>query len=69
MRNRSHVMTLSQDGTHPYAYARILGIFGLDILHGPTMSNEVRMHLFTLLGHLKCRMYRNCYILRVQSDS
>jgi len=43
MRNRSHVMTLSQDGTHPYAYACVLGIFRLDALHGPTMSNETRM--------------------------
>lgn len=43
MRNRSHVMTLSQDGIHPYAYARVLGIFRLDILHGPTMSDETRM--------------------------
>lgn len=43
MRNRSHVMTLSQDGVHPYAYARVLGIFRLDVLHGPTMSDETRM--------------------------
>ena len=43
MRNQSHVMTLSQDGTHPYAYARVLGIFRLDVLHGPTMSSETRM--------------------------
>jgi len=43
MKNRSHVMTLSHDGVHPYAYARVLGIYGLDVLHGPTMSDEVRM--------------------------
>ena len=43
MRNQSHIMTLSQDGTHPYAYARVLGIFRLDILHGPTMLSETRM--------------------------
>ena len=43
MRKRSHVMTLSCDGTHPYAYARVLGIYGLDVLHGPTMADEVRM--------------------------
>lgn len=45
MRNRSHIMTLSQDGTHPYAYAQVLGIYGLDVLHGPTMSDEVRMNV------------------------
>ena len=43
MKNRSHVMTLSYDGIHPYAYARVLAIYGLDVLHGPTMSDEVRM--------------------------
>ena len=43
MKNRPHIMTLSQDGVHPYAYARVLGIFGLDVLHGPTMSREKRM--------------------------
>ena len=43
MRNRSHIMTLSQDAAHPYAYARVLGIYGLDVLHGPTMSDEIRM--------------------------
>ena len=43
MRNRSHVMTLSQDGIHPYAYAQVLGIFRVDVLHGPTMSGETRM--------------------------
>ena len=43
MKNRSHVMTLSRDGTHPYAYACVLGIFSLDVLHGPTMSDEARM--------------------------
>lgn len=42
-RNRSYVMTLSQDGTHPYAYARVLGIYRLDVLHGPTMLDEVSM--------------------------
>ena len=45
MRNRSHVMTLSQDGVHPYAYALVLGIYGLDVLHGPTMSDEARMDI------------------------
>lgn len=43
MKNRSHIMTLSQDGIHPYAYARVLGIFRLNVLHGPTMSSETRM--------------------------
>lgn len=43
MRNRSHVMTLSQTDDHPYAYARVLGMFRVDVLHGPTMSDEVRM--------------------------
>ena len=43
MKNRSHVMTLSQDGIHPYAYARVLGIFRVNVLHGPTMSTETRM--------------------------
>ncbi|KAF9778070.1 hypothetical protein BJ322DRAFT_1015103, partial [Thelephora terrestris] len=43
MKNRSHVMTLSQDDDHPYAYAQVLGIFKLDVLHGPTTPDEVRM--------------------------
>ena len=43
MRNRSHIMTLSQDDDHPYAYAQVLGIFKVDVLHGPTMLDEVRM--------------------------
>jgi hypothetical protein len=43
MKNRSHVMTLSQDGIHPYAYARVLGIYRLDILHGPTMPDTTKM--------------------------
>ncbi|KAF9784349.1 hypothetical protein BJ322DRAFT_1007005 [Thelephora terrestris] len=43
MKNRSHVMTLSHDETHPYAYARVLGIFRVNVLHGPTMADEVRM--------------------------
>jgi len=43
MKNRSHIMTLSHNGIHPYAYTRVLGIYGLDVLHGPTMSDEVRM--------------------------
>lgn len=43
MKTRSHVMTLSQDGTHPYAYARVLGIYRLEVLHGPTMSDTVSM--------------------------
>ena len=32
MKNRSYVMTLSQDEIHPYAYAQVLGIFRLDVL-------------------------------------
>ena len=43
MRNRSHIMTLSQDDDHPYAYAQVLGIFKVDVLHGLTMLDEVRM--------------------------
>ena len=43
MKNRSHIMTLSQDDEHPYAYAQVLGMFKLDVLHGPTMVDEVRM--------------------------
>ena len=40
MKNRSHVMILSQDGDdHPYAYAQVLGIFRVDVLNGPTMSD------------------------------
>ena len=45
MKNRSHVMTLSQDEIHPYAYAQVLGIFRVDVLHGPTMSDEVSMNV------------------------
>jgi hypothetical protein len=45
MRNRLHIMTLSRDGVHPYAYARVLGIYRLDVLHGPTMPDEVTMHV------------------------
>ena len=43
MKNRSHVITLSRDEDHPYAYVQVLGIFRLDVLHGPTMSGEARM--------------------------
>ena len=43
LKNRSHVMTLTQDEIHPYAYAQVLGMFRLNVLHGPTMSDEVRM--------------------------
>lgn len=44
MKGRSHVMTLSQDNNHhPYAYARVLGMFRANVLHGPTMSEEARM--------------------------
>lgn len=43
MKSRSHIMTLSQDGEHPYAYAQVLGMFKLNVLHGPTMADEVRM--------------------------
>ena len=43
MRGQSNIMTLSQADDHPYAYARVLGMFRVDVLHGPTMSNEVRM--------------------------
>ena len=45
MKNRSHIMTLSQDEIHPYAYAQVLGIFRLNVLHGPTMSDEVSMNV------------------------
>ena len=43
MKNRSYIMTLSQDEHHPYAYAQVLGIFKVDVLHGPTMLEEARM--------------------------
>lgn len=45
MKNWTNIMTLSHDGIHPYAYARVLGIYGLDVLHGPTMSDEARMNV------------------------
>lgn len=45
MKGRSNVMTLSQEGSHPYGYARILGIFRLNVLHGPTMSDEASMNV------------------------
>ena len=45
MKNRSHVMALSQEETHPYTYAKVLGIFRLNVLHGPTMSDEVSMNV------------------------
>jgi hypothetical protein len=41
--NRSYVMTLSQDDNHPYTYAQVLGIFRINVLHGPTMLDEARM--------------------------
>ena len=43
MKNQSHIMTLSQDGEHLYTYAQVLSMFKLDVLHGPTMADEVRM--------------------------
>ena len=43
MKGRSHVMALSTDGVHPYVYARVLGIFRLNVLHGPTMVEETKM--------------------------
>lgn len=43
MKGRPYVMALSQDGVHPYVYARVLGIFRLNVLHGPTMVDEVKM--------------------------
>ena len=43
MKNRPYVMTLSRDGTHPYAYAQVLGIYGINVIHGPTMPDETRM--------------------------
>ena len=43
MKGRSHVMTLSQDRVHPYAYAQVLGIYRLYVLHGPTMVDETQM--------------------------
>jgi len=42
MKGRPHVMALSQDGVHPYAYAQVLGIYRLYILHGPTMVDEAK---------------------------
>ena len=43
MKGRSNIMTLSQADDHPYAYAQVLGMFRVDVLHGPTMSEEARM--------------------------
>ena len=43
MKGRSHVMALSRDGIHPYVYARVLGIFRVNVLHGPTMVDEEAM--------------------------
>lgn len=43
MKGRSNIMTLSQADNHPYAYAQVLGMFRVDVLHGPTMSEEARM--------------------------
>jgi hypothetical protein len=43
MKNRAHIMVLSGDDVHPYAYARVLSIFRLDVLHGPTMSKATTM--------------------------
>jgi hypothetical protein len=43
MKGRSHVMALSSDGVHPYVYAQVLGIFRLNVLHGPTMVDEAKM--------------------------
>ena len=43
MKNQSHIMTLLYDRIHPYIYTQVLAIYGLDVLHRPTMSDEVRM--------------------------
>ena len=43
LKGRSHVMALSQDSVHPYAYAQVLGIYRVGVLHGPTMVSEVKM--------------------------
>ena len=43
MKGRSHVMTLSGDGVHPYTHAQVLGIYRLSVLHGPKMADEAKM--------------------------
>ena len=79
MRNRSHIMTLSHDRIHPYAYTRVLGIFRLDILHGPTMSGEDRMdvlwvHWFKIdkthrAGWKAKQLYQIKYIPALEDDT
>ena len=79
MKNRSHIITLSHDGTHPYAYARVLGIFRLDVLHGPTMPDEVRMDVLWVrwfeidkthrAGWKAKRLYRIKYIPALEDNA
>ena len=79
MKNRSHIMTLSQDESHPYAYAKVLGIYRLDVLHGPTMSDEVTMDVLWVrwlkidkthrAGWKAKRLYRVKYVLALEDDA
>lgn len=79
MKNRPYIMTLSQDGTHPYAYAQVLGIFKLDVLHGPTMADELRMDVLWVrwfridnahqAGWKAKRLYRLKFLPPLDSDA
>ena len=79
MKNRSNIVTLSRDGTHPYAYARVLGIYGLDVLHGPTMLDEVRMDVLWVrwfkidethrAGWKAKRLYRVKFVPALEDDA
>lgn len=79
MKNRSHVMTLSQNGIHPYTYAKVLGIYRLDLLHGPTMSDEVRMDILWVrrfaidethrAGWKAKRLHRVKYVPALEDDA
>ena len=58
MKNRSYIMMLSQDEHHPYAYAQVLRIFKVDVLHGPTMLEEARMDIIWVCWFKIDKTYR-----------
>ena len=79
MKNRTNIMTLSQDGIHPYAYAQVLGIYRVDVLHGPTMSDEARKDVLWVrwfkidethrAGWKAKRLYRLKFVPALEDDA
>ena len=79
MKNRPNIMTLSQDEIHPYAYAQVLGIYRMDVLHGPTMSDEVRVDVLWVCwfkidethraGWKAKRLYRLKFVPALENDA